>query len=864
MIDFRQDMIMMLLLSFLLLTSSINGNQDGDTNLHPIRRFKRSGFNVTSVYNFTVPPVYYSHCSFDNGTCGWNQLQNIDFFDWTRLNTRTPSSTTGPNHDHTQGNSSGYYMYIEATQNKHGQYADLISPPLLLSAFGSSVQVSFYYYAYGNNLAELSIYVMYPRYESAPILIKNMTLVSRQAWILAVIPFKPKYSTYRILFRGVIGSTYSSDIAIDDVSVTPIERSCYTGNGEFYHGTIRTAVGGLSCEPWSLFNTTFNNQTGNNFVKNYCRNPIGMVRNRPWCYTNSTTGQWKYCNVEKCIRLPISGSTYPLGNRVPMAFVANARVIPYSGRVVVYHDGQWGTICNEGLTDLKVELMCQSFGFANSGISTYSGRKSSGLVWINASNINCDPSMSTIQNCDFNPWGSSCSTDLDTWLICRSKTVSPSTIPRKSYDLSLINRKNTTTGIIYASTSENGYRHGVICPRSRDINDADVACRQMGYLGAYSYYINVDSTATQSTLINSINCKGYENSIEYCQVTEPTTSNTCNYNDMFAVSCRPAQKSYTTSNKPSNCEFLHGQCGWKANGNPTWIWYGSYRKYTQLDKYEFYIQFIKPAGYTKPIKAVLTSPYFQRKQYAVYVSYYYYLTSNDFEKITTRYGYKGSVYTYSVYTFYVPRRSLYRWYYSRSSYFYPSRDSSFKIEIVCQSKSTPGSSSVGAIGLDNLYVYGVDDESGSGLSSSTVARIVIGCSVGFGALIVYAIFSYAAKRRRNRAARNVSRSATSRSRRNNLSSSGITRLTSDDSSSAHDPMNFSSPVPPPSYPSVVSDQNTGDPNTSQTSASGIATASGNSQNNDSNYPMNSSAQTQYANPAAKLPPPPSYDDSSFI
>ncbi|EDV28719.1 uncharacterized protein TRIADDRAFT_10520, partial [Trichoplax adhaerens] len=91
-------------------------------------------------------------------------------------------------------------------------------------------------------------------------------------------------------------------------------ESCYTGNGEFYHGTIRTAVGGLSCEPWSLFNTTFNNQTGNNFVKNYCRNPIGMVRNRPWCYTNSTTGQWKYCNVEKCIRLPISGSTYPLGS----------------------------------------------------------------------------------------------------------------------------------------------------------------------------------------------------------------------------------------------------------------------------------------------------------------------------------------------------------------------------------------------------------------------------------------------------------------------------------------------------------------------------------------------------------------------
>lgn len=44
-------------------------------------------------------------CTFDQDLCGWKQMENIDFFDWTRISGLTPSFGTGPSEDHTRGDS---------------------------------------------------------------------------------------------------------------------------------------------------------------------------------------------------------------------------------------------------------------------------------------------------------------------------------------------------------------------------------------------------------------------------------------------------------------------------------------------------------------------------------------------------------------------------------------------------------------------------------------------------------------------------------------------------------------------------------------------------------------------------------------
>ncbi|XP_066299115.1 MAM and LDL-receptor class A domain-containing protein 1-like [Branchiostoma lanceolatum] len=70
----------------------------------------------------------YGPCDFETDLCQYTQ-DTADDFDWTRDSGGTPTGRTGPTVDHTSGNSSGYYMYIETTlPRQDGDVARLTSP----------------------------------------------------------------------------------------------------------------------------------------------------------------------------------------------------------------------------------------------------------------------------------------------------------------------------------------------------------------------------------------------------------------------------------------------------------------------------------------------------------------------------------------------------------------------------------------------------------------------------------------------------------------------------------------------------------------------------------------------------------------
>lgn len=56
--------------------------------------------------------------------------------------------------------------------------------------------------------------------------------------------------------------------------------------------------------------------------------------------------------------------------------------------------------------------------------------------------------------------------------------------PKYRYNLSLTGGRNLTSGIVRVNINNN--LNGIICLTSWNLNAADVACRQMGYLNAYS------------------------------------------------------------------------------------------------------------------------------------------------------------------------------------------------------------------------------------------------------------------------------------------------------------------------------------------------------------------------------------------
>ncbi|XP_039523119.1 galectin-3-binding protein A-like [Pimephales promelas] len=95
--------------------------------------------------------------------------------------------------------------------------------------------------------------------------------------------------------------------------------------------------------------------------------------------------------------------------------------LPSSGRVEIYHDGQWGTVCDDGWDVAEAQVVCRQMGFPGA-ISVSSGGQygeGSGPVWLD--DMNCKGSESSLSECSFKGWGvSDCTHKEDAGVICEA------------------------------------------------------------------------------------------------------------------------------------------------------------------------------------------------------------------------------------------------------------------------------------------------------------------------------------------------------------------------------------------------------------------------------------------------------------
>ena len=155
------------------------------------------------------------------------QQETNDFGDWLLRTGGTPSFNTGPQGDHTTGN--GVYFYVESSgQNYGGKVFTTYTPTFDISATYGKV-LSFWYHMFGPAMGELEIAII----DTAG----NYTFIDAyngdqgMEWKLGYYPldsFNIQHD-FKIAFIATTGTSYTSDICIDDIMISdpyPIIYGC--------------------------------------------------------------------------------------------------------------------------------------------------------------------------------------------------------------------------------------------------------------------------------------------------------------------------------------------------------------------------------------------------------------------------------------------------------------------------------------------------------------------------------------------------------------------------------------------------------------------------------------------------------------
>ena len=176
------------------------------------------GQTVILQENFDATTTGSTSCGATSAApSGWSQ-DTQDDMDWSALSGNTGSSNTGPTSDHTTGN--GKYMYTESS-SCYGKTAHLISPSMNLSGYNNAT-LKFYYHMYGTSMGTLSVEISING-DTSWTSIWSKSGNQANSWIEATI-YMNSYcgsgnNNVKIRFKGVTGSSYTSDIAIDDIII---------------------------------------------------------------------------------------------------------------------------------------------------------------------------------------------------------------------------------------------------------------------------------------------------------------------------------------------------------------------------------------------------------------------------------------------------------------------------------------------------------------------------------------------------------------------------------------------------------------------------------------------------------------------
>uniref|UniRef100_A0AAQ4RUV3 Lysyl oxidase homolog n=1 Tax=Gasterosteus aculeatus aculeatus TaxID=481459 RepID=A0AAQ4RUV3_GASAC len=229
------------------------------------------------------------------------------------------------------------------------------------------------------------------------------------------------------------------------------------------------------------------------------------------------------------------------------------------GRVELFHQGEWGTICDDDFSIHNANVLCRHLGFVSATGWTHSAKygKGQGKIWLD--NVQCNGGEKSIELCKSRGWGNSdCTHDEDAGVVCKDERIPgfvDSNVIETQADENKIEEVRLRP-VVAMSRRKLPITEGVVEVRHRDgwaqicdlgwtIKNTHVVCGMLGFpherkvnKNFYKLYLERQKNHFR---IHSVACSGTEVHLAACplEFSKANATSACRGGTAAVVSCMP-------------------------------------------------------------------------------------------------------------------------------------------------------------------------------------------------------------------------------------------------------------------------------------------------------------------------------------
>uniref|UniRef100_A0A8C5FCI0 protein-lysine 6-oxidase n=1 Tax=Gadus morhua TaxID=8049 RepID=A0A8C5FCI0_GADMO len=260
---------------------------------------------------------------------------------------------------------------------------------------------------------------------------------------------------------------------------------------------------------------------------------------------------------------------------------------PNEGRVEVFYNGAWGTVCDDEVDLHLANVLCRQLGFERSFTWAHSAKfgEGEGLIWLD--NVHCRGTELSIADCRSNGWGiNDCTHAEDLGVICSperrpgARADPDGQGPQTSVRLEEVRLRPVMSGRQGGLVTEGvlevkhagRWRH--VCNQGWDLGGSRVACGMLGYPAAVPLDINpyrklwdskiADPSSRLRALsskkgywVERVQCQGAEASLAQCsaQLSFSRSDTPCPGGMHAVVRCVPGAQ-FANAGRPSSVQAV--------------------------------------------------------------------------------------------------------------------------------------------------------------------------------------------------------------------------------------------------------------------------------------------------------------------